>query len=112
MGLFAVVESAIELLTDVVREAGDFSGAHGLGVGSKVLSGIDRILAGQNHFLVMGYQGYQVIRIQIQESRRIFWPWCPLLPCWEGGLGLCSLPDQSVDQAIGLSSCRVFQVVG
>jgi len=29
VGLFAVVEAAIELLTDVVREAGDFSGAHG-----------------------------------------------------------------------------------
>src|SRR6266566_3882011 len=72
VGLFAVVEAAIELLTYVVREAGDFSGAHGLGVGSKVLSGIDRIMAGQNHFLVMGYQGYQVIRNQIQESRRIF----------------------------------------
>ena len=37
VGLFAVVEAAIKLLTDVVREAGDFSGAHGLGVGSKVL---------------------------------------------------------------------------
>jgi len=29
VGLFAVAEAAIELLTDVVREAGDFSGAHG-----------------------------------------------------------------------------------
>src|SRR6266566_8918814 len=56
VGLFAVVEAAIELLTDVVGEAGDFSGAHGLGVGSKVLSRIDRIMAGQNHFLVMRYQ--------------------------------------------------------
>jgi len=66
VGLFAVVEAAIELLTDVVREAGDFSGAHGLGVGSKVLSGIDRIMAGQNHFLVMGYQ---VIRSSGFRSR-------------------------------------------
>ena len=66
VGLFAVVEAAIELLTDVVGEAGDFSGAHGLGVGSKVLSGIDRIMAGQNHFLVMGYQ---VIRSSGFRSR-------------------------------------------
>ncbi len=44
VGWFAVVEAAIELLTDVVREAGDFSGAHGLGAGSKVLSRIDRIM--------------------------------------------------------------------
>ena len=93
VGLFAVVEAAIELLTDVVREACDFSGAHGLGAGSKVLSRIDRIMAGQNDFLVMGYQGYQVIRIQIQESRRIFWPWYPFLPSWEGGLGHCSMPN-------------------
>jgi len=54
VGLFAVVEAAIELLTDVVREAGDFSGAHGLGVGSNILSQIDRIMAGQNHCRVMG----------------------------------------------------------
>jgi len=53
VGLFAVAEAAIELLTDVVREAGDFSGAHGLDVGSKVLSRIDRIMAGQDHCRVM-----------------------------------------------------------
>jgi hypothetical protein len=68
LGLFAVVESAIELLTDVVRESGDFSGAHGLGVGSKVLSGIDRIMAGQNHCRMMRVSSYQVIRIQIHEA--------------------------------------------
>ncbi len=111
VGLFAVVESAIELLTDVVREAGDFSGAHGLGVGSKVLSGIDRIMAGQNHFLVMGVTSYGVIKIQIHETGRIVWPWCSFLPSWEGGLGHCSMPDQSVDQIIGLSSSRLRAAV-
>ena len=107
VGLLAVVESAIELFTDVVREVGDFSGAHSLGVGSKVLAGIDRIMAGQNHCRVMGVTSYGVIKIQIHETGRIVWPWCSFLPSWEGGLGHCSMPDQSVDQVSGLSSCRV-----
>ncbi len=130
VGRFAVVEAAIDLLTDVVREAGDFSGAHGLGIGSKVgslqtgwvaslrgcrlmgVSGCEYIIPdGQNHggtesFGGDGVSGYQVIRIEIHEARRMLSPWCPLLPSWEGGLGHCSMPDQSVDQVIGLSSSR------
>src|SRR6266446_1134035 len=61
VGLFAVVEAAIELLTEVVRESGDFSGAHGLGVGSKAGSlAMDWVVRLRGCGL-MKVSGYQVI---------------------------------------------------
>ncbi len=63
-------------------------------------------MAGQNHCRLMGVASYRVIRIEIHVAQRILWPWYPFLPSWEGGLGHCSMPDQSVDQIIGLSSSR------
>ncbi len=65
-------------------------------------------MRGQNHCRVMKVSSYRVVRIQIHGARRIYWPWYPFLPSWEGGLGHCSLPEQSVEQIIGLSSGRVF----
>ena len=61
VGLFAVVEAAIELLTDVVREACDFSAAHGLGVGSKVGSLAMDWVVRLRGCRLMRVSGYQVI---------------------------------------------------